>query len=243
VPKPTTPKWYVHEDQKIKGPYTPYEIQILLNEGKIRGKSLISGGPKSNHSKTVDDLVKNLSDPVYSLFGTLQFAENLTRSFNLELARTPLKHYRSKVGLLLKLGFCLLLLLIVTIIYMNSRDPGTVNPFLPLTRRPVATQISPVRKVNPPVQKPVENFPEKIRNEEPSPSQELSRELSEDMKVYSEPLPPASYPDSGREPASFEDEGQIDTPIPPPMDPPVDQPPPPPENPPETYEPPVDLSE
>lgn len=129
VAKRASPKWYVQEDQKIKGPYSPQEIQGLLNEGKIRGKSLVSGGPKNNHSKTVNDLVKPLSDPVYSLFNALQFARNLTLSLSQELAKAPLKRYQSKVGIILWVGFFIFLLLIGTTLYLEMSDFGSINPF------------------------------------------------------------------------------------------------------------------
>ncbi|MEO5969264.1 MAG: hypothetical protein ABIQ95_05005 [Bdellovibrionia bacterium] len=231
--RPST-KWYVQEDQKIKGPYSPQEIQALLNEGKIRGKSLVSGGPKNNHSKTVNDLVKPLADPVYSLFNALQFAKNLTVTFSRELARTPLVRYQSKMGMLLGIGFALLVSMVFTIIYFNRID--FVNPFqgalpaplirvkptpsvkekprVPVPRRPIAVPI---------IQKPVET---------PPPKPDEPPQTNDDYPPQPTPEPDL---DSYREPASYEEERPVDTP---PPQPEFGQ-----ENPPDLPPPAIDLSE
>ena len=236
--KRLSPKWYIQEDHKIKGPYTPHEIQILLGEGKIQGKSLVSGGPKDNHSKTVNDLVKPLSDPVYSLFNALQFAQNITKSLSLELAKTPLKQYQPKTRMLLGMGFCLLLLLISAIIYLDRNGPENAHPFKPPSdsnsKSPASSEgnershfgnsgnpHSPASKL---LEKTPESNPEQPQTETISPARD------EPQVAPPEPDSPADQTD--REPASVEEEKPIDPP-----------PAPEPENPPEPLQPAVDPSE
>jgi cytoskeletal protein RodZ len=176
------------------------------------------------------------------LFNTLQYARKLSRAFSIEIARSPLKKYKSKIWILLWVGFFVILSLTVMVSYVKWKDyQDFENLFAPPKKKPSSVadkkvpsqpKLTPTHKDNSPTEpksSPEDTHPEIIRNEENdsqanNPPPELDADSDNDFSRERM---------NSREPASIEEDQSLPEPIPPP----------PFENPPDPSAPPPDFAE
>jgi hypothetical protein len=74
--KKSTITWFVEQNGTRRGPFTLEEIQAKLTAGEILGSHRTFKNKEDVAGLTIHELIKQNTDPVYSLFDTLQVARS-----------------------------------------------------------------------------------------------------------------------------------------------------------------------